>query len=47
VLSADVQVDGVLAAVAYGSSASDSTQDLLGKAAAPVQPSVTARCEPQ
>ena len=29
-LSADVEVDGVLAAVAYGSSASDITQDLVG-----------------
>jgi len=30
VLSAELQVDGVLAAIAYGNSAADSTQDLLG-----------------
>jgi|GEM_PF-6739873 len=29
-LSAELQVDGVLAAIAYGNSAADSTKDLLG-----------------
>jgi hypothetical protein len=34
VISEEVQVDNVLAAIAYGSSASDETQDLLGNALA-------------
>jgi hypothetical protein len=34
VISEEVQVDNVLAAIAYGSSASDETQDLLGHALA-------------